>query len=170
MHTIILQDAAVLFQMEDFKEHPIFQHPIFISNEFRTYALSLTEKLVHSDSPLSLLMHQALPIVMNHLEQISQQVINHTQSLSTLNAKIDSFSSITKTELRELKQHAIIQLHSALSQIGQNFISSAKSMKTGNEEQNDIVDFMRDLSDNHNEWFLKAEIFQFCTQQTEVFR
>jgi hypothetical protein len=68
-----------------------------------------------------------------------------------LNTKIDSFSSITKTELRQLKQHAIIQLHSALSQIGQNFICSANNMKTGNEEQNDIVDFMRDLSDDHNE-------------------
>jgi hypothetical protein len=151
MRTVILQDAAILFQMEDFKEHPIFQHPIFISNEFRTFALSLTEKIGHSDSPLSLLMHQALPLVTNHLEQISQQVINHTQSLSTLNTKIDCFSSNTTTELQKLKQHTIIQLHSALSQIGQNFISSANNMRIVNEEQNDRVNFMTDLCDDHNE-------------------
>jgi hypothetical protein len=99
---IILQDAAMLTDLDDYKSHKIFNHPLFLSEEFKLYANQLREVVstkVVADG--SLLIERALPHVATSLRAIQQSSSTNTErtfhleeKLCNLDGKVDQLVTI----------------------------------------------------------------------------
>ena len=90
MRIVICQDAALLLLNDDYKKHPIFEHAVFASDLFRTYAASLIEKINATPPPQSLLLEQAFPIVARSLSRIESQSVSHSQDLGRFSSSADN--------------------------------------------------------------------------------
>jgi hypothetical protein len=128
LREVILQDDAVLLEIEDYKDHPIFQHPIFTSEDFKAYAKELKEKIASTPEPSSLLLLQAFPIVATSISRIETQSVIHSQELTKLNsssaaieAKLDALQTSSNRKDFQYKQ----QLSMIFTTIGQGIVSDA---------------------------------------------
>ena len=74
MRTVILQDAAVLIDNDDYKSHRIFDHEIFKSLEFINFKDKLLDKINCTPEPSSVLLDRAMPIVSEKIQVVLQQL------------------------------------------------------------------------------------------------
>ncbi|KAH9117042.1 hypothetical protein AeMF1_009075, partial [Aphanomyces euteiches] len=84
MRDVVLQDAAILTEREDFKSHVMFAHPLFKTNDFIDFKKSLLELILQSPSPESTRLHEAVPLVAESLEGIRKDSANILQHLSDM--------------------------------------------------------------------------------------
>ncbi|KAI3657232.1 hypothetical protein MP638_000537 [Amoeboaphelidium occidentale] len=78
---VILQDAAILSETEDYKDHSIFQHPVFTCEEFKEYSDALKAKINATENPLSLRLAEVFPELSQQLVQINRSAHNHSSAL-----------------------------------------------------------------------------------------
>lgn len=75
--TIILQDSVVL--QAEFPQHPMWNHPVFVREDYRLFASQLQQSLVHGQTPQEVQLHQTVPLIADRLINIHkdlQQTIN----------------------------------------------------------------------------------------------
>eukprot|EP00474_Spongospora_subterranea_P007641 CRZ08099.1 hypothetical protein [Spongospora subterranea] len=89
MRTVILQDSAILIADEDHSSHAIWQHPIFSSEAFTTFAAELSGKISSTVTPSTIEVLRALPAVGGHLCELVHASAVHSRSISCLDQKFD---------------------------------------------------------------------------------
>ena len=73
--TIILQDAAVLLQDEEYKNHSLFGHEIFSSQEFLDYQSELLRNMKDTSTPQSVLLSQCVPVISEQLGEVRSDTV-----------------------------------------------------------------------------------------------
>ncbi|KAG2222873.1 hypothetical protein INT45_000488 [Circinella minor] len=85
MHTIILQDAVMLQQQ--YPAHPMFQHPIFMNDEFLEFASTLAHAVRITSTPTELRLRDAIP------DHYVWKIHSLNKEMTALHNKLDRFMS-----------------------------------------------------------------------------
>ena len=73
--TVILQDAAVLTEIEGYQNHSLFKHEIFKSKEFLDYKTELNNCMKNNVAPESLILSKCMPIIAQKLNDVNTNTI-----------------------------------------------------------------------------------------------
>ena len=78
LRIILLQDSVIL--LEEFPDHLIWQDPLFVRKDYRTFAQEVRESLLVMKEPDELCLRQIIPDIASRLN-ISQQSIVQSVNL-----------------------------------------------------------------------------------------
>jgi hypothetical protein len=84
---IILQDACLLKEDEEFGANPLFNHPVFQYEQFLQFQQELLSTIDTQAEPESILLQQAMPVVSEKLNTLSEQLNETFSYLQQLNAR-----------------------------------------------------------------------------------
>jgi hypothetical protein len=122
---VILQDAAILLTLDEFKSHPIFQHKIFQLNEFKQYQKSLLEAVASSKAPEHMDLERVAPIISEQLAELRGDSVFIKGQISKLDTKlgnhIEKFDDTLKTELMNVvgnQNRILTHVFSSFAQFG----------------------------------------------------
>jgi hypothetical protein len=79
MRTVILQDAVILLDAK--YSHPLLDHPIFASPEFRVFSDQLIQAIKSTPQPEVLLLQQTVPLISENLREIRSQMTHSRTSI-----------------------------------------------------------------------------------------
>jgi hypothetical protein len=104
---VILQDAALLLEMNAYKDHPMFHHEVLHSKEFKTFAVTLRGSIQATPMPANVLMQQLVPIMEEKLSAVRTDVsrlytlmLDKTQSSSDIFINFVNLFLLVKLTMR----------------------------------------------------------------------
>ena len=81
LRKVILQDSVILLESDDYKNNSVFQHPLFLTPEYKEFAVKLREKIGTSSHPIDQAIHAVVPLVAQSLDSLTQSVTEKIQSI-----------------------------------------------------------------------------------------
>ena len=73
LHTILLQDSIILHQ--EFPQHPVWQSPIFIQDDYTQFAQKVEQSLLEVEEPDEVQLHKIVPDIANHMNLCQEDII-----------------------------------------------------------------------------------------------
>jgi hypothetical protein len=99
--SIILQDAAVLLNIESYSNHPMFDHPLFKGEEFLTFQEELNAKMENERAPEMAMMERTLPVLGEAILTLTTEIKKIPSQIERLGIEVESLKTSMKTELHE---------------------------------------------------------------------
>jgi hypothetical protein len=82
---VFLQDSAVLMKTDNFKQLNLFSHPLFKSDDFKSFASDLNTSIIRSLPPGELMLKQCLPCIHSTFDRNLQVNVDlHSKTLTKL--------------------------------------------------------------------------------------
>ncbi|RHY19241.1 hypothetical protein DYB25_010532 [Aphanomyces astaci] len=97
MRTVLLQDVAVLMTMEAYKDHPMFSHGVFQDQRFIDFKTRLADKISRTPTPESLLLHQAMPLLAENIQDMRNESVLIHRELTAMNSRLDNVTQAIST-------------------------------------------------------------------------
>jgi hypothetical protein len=94
--TIILQDAAVLLHDEEYKNHSLFRHEIFSSQEFLDYQSELLRNMKETSTPQSVMLSQCVPIISEQLGEVRSDTVFIREQIALLTNSVHAMREKNK--------------------------------------------------------------------------
>jgi hypothetical protein len=132
MRTIILQDAAALLKLPDYKDNPVLKHPVFDTENFKKFQ---DELLIHmdTDDPFSAQIASIAPAIASNLDGLTNIVTRTSSSIGTLNekigqldSKINEFQNRNETIMKH-QGNILLEQGNILRRWGQSLIQGSSS-------------------------------------------
>ena len=106
--TVIVQDAAVLMQDEQYLSHPVFKHSIFQTSLFKLYSADLELHLQNQIDPSSDSLNLHAPIIADRLDILINQASSGKSDISNILLKQNEFPSIIEESASIHKTEVIV--------------------------------------------------------------
>jgi hypothetical protein len=131
MRRIILQDAAVLLTLEEYKSHKTFQNPFFYSSEFLSYQNRLLQECQTAKTPENLELERVVPVISEQLAEMRGDSISLKGQISQMDKKFDrkfnSFTVEVKSALDKVSVGQQISFGQLFSRLGSEMQSASES-------------------------------------------
>ena len=96
--TIILQDAAVLLEDEEYQNHILFQHEIFKSQEFINYKSELLKCMKETSTPQSVMLSQCVPVISQQLGDVRSDTVVLREQVASLTNTVNIIYENSKAQ------------------------------------------------------------------------